>query len=185
MLLKLLQRPKVWQIGLYSVLFAGIFLSLQLFHHPFSILSIQELSGGHTILNMKGWYNAVIAQEHLQAYSTEAIAIYRRILYLDMFVLIPGYCLLFLLYLRYLAVRTKAEKTATYQWIIRMIVLAALANYSEDALMISLLREIPDTPSVLATISGLLSTLKFAGLTVGAVLLFKAWLDYRKMLRIR
>lgn len=173
-------QPTKLQLLFVNALFAGLFLSLYLFRHPFSILSFKESSGGLPLLNMEFWYDASKAHQIIQDYTTESMHIYNRITVLDMAVLIPLYTTAIVQWAHFLCMSTFNRKKLL-PTVLVFACIAAIANYGQDVTVRHLLFLRPTTNETIAAMSGWLSAAKFSALGIAAILLFKAWLDYRKM----
>ena len=179
MVKSLFTNPKIRHILLFNAVFAGIFLSLHLFHHPFSILSVKEHSDGRTILNMLYWYDAETAHEYINGYKMEALHIYNRITLLDMVVIIPSYVFLTVQASFYFLRRSDSGKKLFYATL-TVVLVAAVANYGQDMIIRRLLFLRPGTDEFLAGLSGWLSMVKFTALGSCPLILFVFWLKQKR-----
>lgn len=159
--MKHLQKPSSTKS---LVILTGVFLSaylfLNAFQHPLSILTIKELSGGHTILNVLPYYDAKIAYAHLLSYSPEAISIYKRILLFDGLILIPVYVIFFAKALVYFAGRLLPGRKQLVKYLPIIPLFAGILNYLEDAIVFYLLATVPEKLETLATLGGFITTSK-------------------------
>jgi hypothetical protein len=135
------------------------FLFLNALHHPVSILTIKKLSGGHTILNLLPFYNATIGYEYLESYTSEAVAIYRRVLLFDLIILIPAYVAFFICGIGYYG-KSVLHNKKLLSGILVLPIVAALLNLAEDAIVWFLLHSLPVHFDNLMTISGVVTTIK-------------------------
>lgn len=151
-------NPK--NILIFFLAFLLSYFFLNLFHHPVSILSIIEISEGHTILNVLPYYNSEIAYEHLSSYPEEAIKIYYRVLLYDFFILVPVYVTFFSMAIFYLLKKTTKLSPGLTQKIAYIPIIAGVLNIIEDIVVAILLNKLPEQLTSLASISAILTTSK-------------------------
>lgn len=141
-------------------LFLLSYLFLNAFHHSASILSIKEMSGGHTILNLLPYYDAELAYEHLLAYTPKAVVYYYRVLMLDLILVIPIYTAFFSVGISYFLEKLSRLKPKNVQLIAALPIVAGIINLIEDAVVTVLLYKLPIQFTKLASLSGYLTMLK-------------------------
>lgn len=133
---------------------------------PFSIRSLSAVSSGHTILNILQFYTGEEAYQHIAAYGDAGAGIYRQILQLDAWLLIPAYVLF--LGAGTLHAGDRVWRGGGQGWL-RLAVLfplgAGLCNYLEDGVVWYLLGSFPDVHMTLANICGVLTALKTVFMT--------------------
>ena len=159
--MKLLSKTSTKKgVGVLTVLFLGGYLFLNAFEHPFSILTIKELSQGHTILNVLPYYDANMAYAHLLSYPQEAVSIYKRILLFDSLLLIPIYVLFFASTFIYLSKRLLPNRKGLHNFLAVIPFIVGLLNYIEDGLVLYLLTSIPEKHEAMALLCGYFTTSK-------------------------
>ena len=156
----LLQHITAKKLILAALVLSVSFLFLNALHHPISILTIKKISGGRTILNLLPFYNATSGYEYLESYTSEAVAIYRRILIFDLIILIPAYIVFSILGLGYYGKRVLHNKKLILSGVLVLPIVAALLNLTEDAIVWFLLHSLPIHFDNLMTISGIATTIK-------------------------
>lgn len=119
------------------------FLLLNSLHHPLSILTIKELSGGHTILNLLPFYGATTGYEYLESYPSDAVSIYKRILLFDLIILIPSYVFFCFMGLGYYGKKIMTEKNTILSNVLLLPIIAALLNIVENVIIYYLLNYLP------------------------------------------
>ena len=153
-------KPKM--VLITFVLFIGIYTLLNYTNLPFSIPSLQDVSGGKTILNVLPHYDANGAYDHIASYSSEGIDIYYRILLIDVFALIPIY-LLFLttgvLHAGSLVLRRYRGKNFLHVLAVLPTV-AAVLNFFEDGIIVYLIEAYPSRYDTLAALCGFITSTK-------------------------
>lgn len=153
-------------LAIVGIAFLLSYLFLNVIKHPFSILSIKELTGGYTILNVLPFYNAETAYEFLNAYPKEAIKIYRRILVYDLLILIPVYVSFFSFALIYLGNSLKGRGKDMARIMVFLPLIAGTLNIIEDGIIFVLLNALPTELNTLASLSGIITTTKSILITV-------------------
>jgi hypothetical protein len=154
-----LAKPKT--VAILLILFLGTYALLNATHLPFSIPTLQEASGGKTILNVLPYYDASGAYEHIAAYTAKALAIYYRILAIDVLVLIPIYVMFLttgLLHAGSLVFRR--YKRTVLQGIAMMPLVAGGLNLIEDGIVIYLIDTYPRRYETLAAACGYITATK-------------------------
>lgn len=62
-------RFRGWHVAAFGLALVGVYLLLNATRLPFSVVTLREHAGGHTILNLLPYYDAATAYEHLASYS--------------------------------------------------------------------------------------------------------------------
>ena len=143
-----------------AVVFLSGYLFLNTLHHPVSILTIKQLSGGHTILNLLPFYNAAIGYEYIESYTSEAVNIYKRVLIFDVIILIPAYVVFFILSFCYYGWKILPDKKRIISIFFILPIIAALLNLVEDGIIRFLLESQSYHSNKLMTIAGIITTSK-------------------------
>jgi hypothetical protein len=159
-------------------LFIGLYALLNFTALPFSIPALRQAAGGKTILNVLPYYDAVGAYAHIAAYSPEAVAIYRRILLIDVLALIPVYVLFLTSGLLHAGERVLVSRGRWLPSVLALFPLAAaVLNLVEDGLVVYLIEAYPVRHDLLAAACGLITSTKsllIATSLLSAVLLYAA-----------
>ena len=145
-----------------AAVFLSGFLFLNTLHHPVSILTIKQLSVGHTILNLLPFYNAAIGYEYIESYTSEAVNIYKRVLIFDVIILIPAYVVFFILSFSYYGRKILPDKKRIISIFFILPIIAALLNLIEDGIIRFLLESIYYHSNKLMTIAGIITTSKLS-----------------------
>lgn len=145
---------------LAAVIFLFAYLFLNTLHHPVSVLTIKQLSGGHTILNLLPFYDTAIGYEYIESYTSEAVDIYKRILLYDVIIMIPAYIVFFILDFSYYGRKILPNKKRIISILFVLPIIAALLNLIEDGIIWFLLASLPDHLDKLMTIAGVITTSK-------------------------
>jgi hypothetical protein len=154
-----LANPK--SVSIFFTLFLGTYALLNYTTLPFSIPSLQEASGGKTILNVLPHYDSAVAYEHIQSYSSEAVDIYYRILLIDVLALIPIYVMFLstsLLHAGLLVLRRRGQLLLHILAVLPLV--AAVLNLCEDGIIVYLIEAYPHRHDALATLCGFITTAK-------------------------
>ncbi|TMV04799.1 hypothetical protein FGK63_17090 [Ruegeria sediminis] len=146
-------------LALYAIVFGTILVTLG---------QLQEVTGGYGILDFDRGYSPERVNEVLGSYGPEGMALYRRILFLDIFN--PALYALIVACLTCLLWKDRGPR-----WLALVPLLAALGDYLENAALFLMARAFPDVPEGLVHMGSALSLLK-NGLLVVAVIPFLAGL---------
>ncbi len=152
-------RPR--GVLIFFVAFLSIYALLNFTALPFSIPALQAAAGGKTILNVLPHYDAGEAYAHIAAYSPEAVAIYYRILLIDIVALIPVYVLFLTTGLLHAGGRVfRGRAPGLLRLMALMPSAAALLNVVEDGMIVFLIESYPQRFEALATLCGFITTTK-------------------------
>lgn len=172
-------RFRGWHAAAFGLALVGVYLLLNATRLPFSILTLREHAGGHTILNLLPYYDAATAYEHLASYSPQAVAVYHAILALDVVVLIPVYVLAFSSALALagarVLMRTPRPRERLYRGLLLMPALAGAMNLLEDGLILFLLQTHPARYGALSGFAGVVTTTKTVLISASALAAAALW----------
>lgn len=152
-------KPKV--VSILFILFLGIYALLNYTNLPFSIPSLQEVSGGKTILNVLPHYGAAVAYDYIASYSPKAVDIYDRILLIDVLALIPIYVMFLtvgILHAGSLVLRRSGQSFLRIFAVLPLV--AAILNLVEDGIIVYLIEAYPHRYETLATVCGFITSTK-------------------------